>query len=140
LVVAVERKASHPKGNPAKPSPPKDHFEKLLDTPCPHHVVPVKHSLKDCQLIINYINDTLKPRAVDPPKKGGPSPDNDDGMGAMYPGEDNTVHMIFGGSPKRPSRRREKLIQREVLNANAAKPSYLKYRQPCTMSSIMRWI
>jgi hypothetical protein len=101
LVVAVERKASRPKGNPAKPGPPKDHFEKLLDALCPHREVPVKHSLEDCRLMKNYVNDTLKPRAVDPPKKGGPSPDYDDGAGAMYLGEDGAVHMIFGGSPAR---------------------------------------
>jgi hypothetical protein len=53
LVTAVERKASRPKGNPTKLGPSKDHFEKLLDTPCPHHEVPVKHSLKDCRLIKN---------------------------------------------------------------------------------------
>jgi hypothetical protein len=104
LVAVVERKASHPKGNPAKPDPPKDHFEKVLNAPCPHHEVPIKHTLKNCQLIKNYVKDTLKPRAVDPPKKGGSSPDNDDGSGAMYLGEDGVVHMIFGESPARPSR------------------------------------
>jgi hypothetical protein len=35
--------------------------------------------------------------------------------------------MIFVGSPARPSRRREKLIRQEVFNADAAKPSYLKW-------------
>jgi hypothetical protein len=44
LVTVVERKASRPKGNPTKPAPSKDHFERLLDAPCPHHKVPVKHS------------------------------------------------------------------------------------------------
>jgi hypothetical protein len=34
--------------------------------------------------------------------------------------------MMFGGSPARPLRRREKLIRREVMNADVAKPSYLK--------------
>jgi hypothetical protein len=129
LVAVMKRKASRPKGNPAKPAPSKDHFEKLLDVPCLHHEVPVKHSLKDCQLIKNYVNDTLKPRMEDPPKKGGPRPDNDDGAGAMYPGEDSAVHMIFGGSLERPSRRREKLIRREVFNVDAAKPSYLKWSE-----------
>jgi hypothetical protein len=123
----VERKASHPKGNPAKPGPPKDHFEKHLDAPCPHHKVFVKHALKDCQLIKNYINDTLKPRAADPPKKGGPSPDNGDGVGAMYLGEDGATHMIFGGSPTRPLRCCEKLIWREVFNVDTMKPSYLRW-------------
>jgi hypothetical protein len=78
----VERKTSRPKGNPAKPTPSKDHFERLLDAPCLHHEVPVKHSLRDCRLMKNYINGTLKPRTADQPKKGGPPPDNDDGAGA----------------------------------------------------------
>jgi hypothetical protein len=105
LVAAVKRKASSPKGNPSKPSLPKDHFEKLLDASCPHHEVPVKHALKDCRLIKNYVNITLKPRAADPPKKAVPPPDNDDNnMGAQYQGEHGATHMIFGGSPARPSR------------------------------------
>jgi hypothetical protein len=37
--------------------------------------------------------------------------------------------MIFGGSPARPSRRREKLIRREVFNTDVAKPSYLKWSE-----------
>jgi hypothetical protein len=58
LVVAVERKASRPKGKSSKPGLPKDHFEKLLDALCPHHEFPVKHVLKDFQLIKNYVNGT----------------------------------------------------------------------------------
>jgi hypothetical protein len=111
LDAVMERKASRPKGNPTKHGLPKDHFEKLLDASFPHHEVPVKHARKDCWLIKNYINDTLKPRAADPPRKGGSSPNNDDDAGAMYLGEDGAVHMIFGGSPARPSRGRENLIR-----------------------------
>jgi hypothetical protein len=111
FIATVERKTSRPKGNPTKPAPSKDHFERLLDASCPHHKVPVKHTLRECRLMKNYFNDILKPRAADQPKKGGPSPDNDDGAGAAYPGEDDAVHMIFGGSPARPSRRSEKLIR-----------------------------
>jgi hypothetical protein len=37
--------------------------------------------------------------------------------------------MIFRGSPARPSRSREKLIRREVFNANIVKPSYLKWSE-----------
>jgi hypothetical protein len=129
LVAAVERKASRPKGNPTKPVSSKDHFKRLLDASCSHHEVPVRHSLKDCRLIKNYVNSTLKPRMADPPKKGGPPPDNDDDVGAMYPGEDRAVHMILGRSPARPSRRREKLIRREVFNADTTKPSYLKWSE-----------
>jgi hypothetical protein len=90
-------------------------------------VVPIKHTLRECQLIKNYVKGTLKPRTADQPEKGGPSPDNDDGAGAAFPKEDGAVHMIFGGSPARPSRRREKLIRQEVFNADVMKPSYLKW-------------
>jgi hypothetical protein len=47
----------------------------------------------------NYVKSTLKPKTVDHPNKQGPSHDNDDGAGAMFPGEDGAVHMIFEGSP-----------------------------------------
>jgi hypothetical protein len=123
----VERKASRPKGNPAKPAPSRDHFEKLLNAPCPHHEVPVKHTLKECRLMKNKVKGTLKPKTANQPDKWGPSHDNDDGAGAVFPGEDSAVHMIFGGSPARPSRRREKLIRREVMNADIMTPSYLKW-------------
>jgi hypothetical protein len=111
FVAAVERKMSRPKGNQGKLAPTRGHFEKLLDAPCPHHEVPVKHTLRECRLMKNYVKSTLKPKTADHPDKQGPSHDNDDGAGAMFPGEDRAVHMIFGGSPARPSRRREKLIR-----------------------------
>jgi hypothetical protein len=129
FVATVERKASRPKGNQGKPAPTRDHFEKLLDAPCPHHEVPVKHTLRECRLMKNYVKSTLKPRTTDQPDKQGPSHDNDDGAGAFFPGEDGAVHMIFGGSLARPSRRREKLIWREVMNADVATPSYLKWSE-----------
>jgi hypothetical protein len=39
FVAEVERKTSRPKGNPTKPAPSKDNFERLLYVPCPHHEV-----------------------------------------------------------------------------------------------------
>jgi hypothetical protein len=119
FVAAVERKASRPKGNPTKPAPSRDHFERLLEAPCPHHEIPIKHTLWECRLMKNYAKGTLKPKTVDQPEKGGSSLDHDnDGAGAAFPGEDGAVHMIFGGSPARPSRRLEKLIRREVFNVD----------------------
>jgi hypothetical protein len=64
FVAAVERKASRPKGNPGKPAPTRDHIEKLLDAPCPHHEVPVKHTLRECRLMKNYVKSTLKPKTA----------------------------------------------------------------------------
>jgi hypothetical protein len=110
FVVSVERKASRPKGNTGKPTSTRDHFEKLQDAPCPHHEVLAKHTLRECQLMKNYVKSTLKLKTADHPDKQGPSHDNDDGEGAIFPSEDRAVHMIFGGSPVRPSRRRGKLI------------------------------
>jgi hypothetical protein len=129
FVAVVERKASRPKGNPTKPVPSKYHFERILDASCPHHEVPVKHTLRECRLMKNYVNGTLKPRTADQPKKAGPSPDNDDSAGVAFPGEDGAVRMIFGGFPARPSRRREKLIRREVINTNVTKSSYLTWSE-----------
>jgi hypothetical protein len=129
FVVAVERKTSRPKGNSGKPEPTRDHFEKLLDAPCPHHEVPVKHTLRECRLMKNYVKSTIKPKTADHSDKQGPSHDNDDGAGVVFPGEDGVVHMIFGGSPTRPSRQREKLIRREVMNADVVKVSYLKWSE-----------
>jgi hypothetical protein len=111
FVAAMEHKASCPKGNQAKPAPSRDHFKRLLDVPCLHHEVPVKHTLRECQLMKNYVKGTLKPKTADQPDKQDPSHDNDDGAGAVFSCEDGVVHMIFGGSPARPTRRREKLIR-----------------------------
>jgi hypothetical protein len=86
FVVAVECMTSRPKGNPTKPAPTKDHFERLLDAPCPQHELPVMHTLRECRVMKNNINGTLKPRTADQPEKGGPSPDNNDDAGAAFPG------------------------------------------------------
>jgi hypothetical protein len=85
FVAAVERKASRPKGNQGKPTPTRDHFEKLLDALCPHHEVPIKHTLRECRLMKNYVKSTLKPKAVDQPDKQGISHDNNDGAGLCFP-------------------------------------------------------
>jgi hypothetical protein len=60
----------------------------------------------------NYVKGILKSKMEDQPRSE--PPDNDDGGGgggAAFLGEDGAMHMIFGGSPVRPSRRREKLIR-----------------------------
>jgi hypothetical protein len=69
FVAAVECKASRPQGNPGKPAPSRGHLEKLLDTLCSHHEVPVKHTLRECRLMKNYVNGTLKSKMADQPDK-----------------------------------------------------------------------
>jgi hypothetical protein len=41
--------------------------------------------LRECRLMKNYVKGTLKPRTADQPEKGGPSPDNDNGTGVVFP-------------------------------------------------------
>jgi hypothetical protein len=74
LVMVVECKASRPKSNLTKASLLKDHFKRLLEAPCTHHEVPVKNALKDCRVMKNYVNNTLKPKVAYPQKKVAPSP------------------------------------------------------------------
>jgi hypothetical protein len=59
----------------------------------------MKHMLRECRLMKNYVKSTLKLKTADQPDKQGPSHDNDDGAGAMFLSEDGAVYMIFGGSP-----------------------------------------
>jgi hypothetical protein len=73
FVAPVEHKMWRPKGNSGKPTPTRDHFQKLLDAPCPHHEVPVKHTLRECRLMKNYVKSTTKPKTADHPDKQGPS-------------------------------------------------------------------
>jgi hypothetical protein len=73
FVTTVECKASRPKGNQGKPALTRDHFEKLLDASCPYHEVPVKHTLRECRLMKNYVKSTLMPKVADQPDKQGPS-------------------------------------------------------------------
>jgi hypothetical protein len=72
FVAVVERKTSRPKGNSGKPAPTRDHFEKLLDAPCPHHEVPVNHTLREYRLMKNYVKSTIKPKTADHPDKKAP--------------------------------------------------------------------
>jgi hypothetical protein len=46
----------------------------LLDAPCPHHKVPVKHTLRECWLIKNYVKGTLKPKMADSSRSKAPPP------------------------------------------------------------------
>ena len=52
MVAAVDptRKASKPSRDQ-----PKDHFERLLESPCTNHEGPVRHLLKDCNLMKRFL-------------------------------------------------------------------------------------
>jgi hypothetical protein len=44
-----------------------------------------------------------------------------------FPNEDNTIMMIFSGTPTRPSRRKHKRILQEIYHNEPAMPSHLRW-------------
>ena len=54
-MAAAEQKASRV---PAEGTP--DHFDKLLEGPCPNHTFPVKHMYKDCSLMKRFFTGGSK--------------------------------------------------------------------------------
>jgi len=79
-----------------------NHFEKLLEGPCPNHAFPVKHLLKDCSLMWRFLSGgsnkvghgkDLAPTVDDAEEK-------DDGFSTP-----NGCLMIFGGSEAYDSKR-----------------------------------
>ena len=51
LVAAADRKGGR---KPAEGTP--NHFEKILEGPCPNHAFPAKHLYKDCGLMRKYLS------------------------------------------------------------------------------------
>jgi hypothetical protein len=65
LVVAAERK-----GKKASAEGTPDHFEKMLEGPCPNHTYPVKHVYKDCGIMKKFLSGGSKQK--DRKKKPNP--------------------------------------------------------------------
>ena len=51
LVAAMDHKGGQ---KPVEGAP--NHFEKMLEGPCPNHAFPVKHPLKDCSLMQKFLS------------------------------------------------------------------------------------
>ena len=78
---------------PAEGTP--DHFEKLLEGPCPNHFFPIKHLYKDCGLMKRFSSEGSNKGE----HKGDPKPavDNTEGNDGGFPTLDGYL-MIFRGS------------------------------------------
>jgi hypothetical protein len=85
FVAAVERKACAPRATRPSPHRQRTTSRGSLESSCLHHEVPVKHTLRECRLMKNYVKGTHKPRTADQPEKGAPPHDNDDGAGVVFP-------------------------------------------------------
>jgi hypothetical protein len=66
---------------------PKDHFEKLLEAACPNHTHPVKHKLKDCTMMKNFMTSGALSKGEKP--EGDPG-----GKGAVPFPEEEAVMAI----------------------------------------------
>jgi hypothetical protein len=86
LVAAAERNVKW------QASLPTDHFEKLPQANCPNHSYPIRHKLKECTMMKNYMTTRTFAKA----KK--PEGDSMGKVAAPFP-EENAVMSIYDGSP-----------------------------------------
>jgi hypothetical protein len=68
---------------------PADHFEKLNEVTCPNHTYPVKHKLKECTMMKNYMTMGNLSRS----KK--PEGDSAGKVAAPFP-EEKAIMLIYG--------------------------------------------
>jgi hypothetical protein len=76
----------------------------MLEAPYPFHVTPVMHAMKDCNLVKRYLVGKNKPQDT---ANAGITKDVEHDY---FPKKDGTFMMMFGGTPARPSRRKQKRI------------------------------
>jgi hypothetical protein len=118
-VVATKQKG---KKAPAKGTP--DHFEKLLEGPCPNHTYHVKHLYKDCSLMKRFLSGGSKRR--DKKKKPDPPEDDAKEKEGAFP-ETMSCLMIFSGTTAYDFKRYQKLTCREVYVVELAMPTFLRW-------------
>ena len=80
-----------------------DHFEKLLEGPCPIHAFPVKHLYKDCILMKRFLSKGSN--KGEHRKEPMPTADDTEGRDDGFPTLDGCL-MIFVGSVAYDSKHR----------------------------------
>ena len=98
LVAAADRKGGW---KPTEGTP--NHFEKMLEGPCPNHAFPAKHLYKDCGLMRKYLSGGLN--KGEQGKEPAPIADDAKEKDNAFP-TPNDALMIFGGSTAFDSKRR----------------------------------
>ena len=95
--------ATHRKGGQKPTEGTPNHFEKLLEGPCPNHAFPVKHLLKDCGLMRKFLfgSSNKGEQGKEPVPTADDTEEKDDG----FPMLDDCL-MIFGGSAAYDSKHR----------------------------------
>ena len=92
-----------------------NHFEKLLEGPCPNHAFLVKHLLKDYSLMRKFLSRSSNKgeQGKDPP----PTTDNADEKDDGFPTPDGCL-MILGGLKAFDSKRRQKIARPRSMRPN----------------------
>ena len=103
-----------------------NHFEKLLEGPCPNHAFPIKHLYKDWGLMKRFLSrgSNKGEHGKDP----DPTIDDTEGMDGGFPMPDGYL-MIFGGSVAFDSKRRQKLTRRKIYTTEPATPAFLRWSE-----------
>jgi hypothetical protein len=95
----------------------------MLKESCPYHRGPVKHTLKECDMLRCYFNK------AGPSAEGGKDPGNNKKGGDKeeeFP-EVHNCFMIYGGQMANASVRHRKQERREVCSVKVAVPVYLNW-------------
>src|SRR5438132_5126884 len=119
MVAAAERT------RPSRP-PRTDDFAKLMESGCPFHPKG-KHSAKDCYTLRDYVEKHSKRPARnqdEPNRSPGHQPD-----GPVFPVPEHQLNMIYGGTEAYESKRKQKLVAREINAITPAVPKYLKWSE-----------
>ena len=103
-----------------------NHFEKMLEGPCPNHAFPAKHLYKECGLMRKYLAGGLNKEEQG--KEPVPTTDDTEEKDDTFPMPTGAL-MIFGGSMAYDSRRRQKVARREVYTAGPATPAFLRWSE-----------
>jgi hypothetical protein len=72
--------------------PPTDHFKKLFEETCPNRVYPVKHKLKDCDMMKSFMISGS-------PTQGAELGENLGGSDTMPFIGENAIMTVYGGRP-----------------------------------------
>jgi hypothetical protein len=101
---------------------PVDHIEELLEVTCPNHMYPIKHKLKECTMMKNYMTTGTFAKS----KK----PEGDSARKVAAPFlEQNAVLSIYGGPAPHESRHRLKLIGWLINSMSAAVLEYMRWSE-----------
>jgi hypothetical protein len=95
-------------------------FKELLESACSNHAYPIKHKLKECTMMKNFMTSGDHSKGKKPKGdlgKKGPTP---------FPGEEAVI-SIYGGPVPHESRCKLKITSQEVNALSLATPSYLQW-------------